>query len=165
MSLSTIDMLKTQFAYIHGVVEKNVAGLSQEDSLIRPQPEGNCLNWVLGHLVASRNSTLRALGRETIWTDEQAEPYRRGSDALTDASDATPLDNLLADFRVSQEKLLAALDTLSAEELEAKAPFSPSNNEKETLGSLLATIAFHEAYHSGQTGLLRRIAGKEGTIK
>jgi hypothetical protein len=26
-------------------------------------------------------------------------------------------------------------------------------------------VFFHQAYHSGQTGLLRRMAGKEGAIK
>jgi hypothetical protein len=49
--------------------------------------------------------------------------------------------------------------------MDGPAPFSPSKNPKETLRSLLTTVLFHQAYHSGQTGLLRRIAGKEGAIK
>jgi hypothetical protein len=31
--------------------------------------------------------------------------------------------------------------------------------------SLLATVAFHQAYHAGQTGTLRRVVGKSGAIK
>jgi uncharacterized damage-inducible protein DinB len=31
--------------------------------------------------------------------------------------------------------------------------------------SLLSLVMFHQAYHVGQSGLLRRIAGKEGKIK
>jgi uncharacterized damage-inducible protein DinB len=49
--------------------------------------------------------------------------------------------------------------------MDEPAPFSPTNNPKETVRSLLATVFFHQAYHVGQTGLLRRIAGKEGAIK
>jgi hypothetical protein len=26
-------------------------------------------------------------------------------------------------------------------------------------------LAFHEAYHAGQTGILRRVVGREGMIK
>ncbi len=39
------------------------------------------------------------------------------------------------------------------------------NDEKETIGSLMAGMAFHEAYHCGQLGVLRRMAGAEGIIK
>jgi hypothetical protein len=33
------------------------------------------------------------------------------------------------------------------------------------LGETLFVLQFHEAYHAGQTGLLRRMAGREGVIK
>ena len=29
---------------------------------------------------------------------------------------------------------------------------------------MIATFNFHESYHAGQTGVLRRIAGKDGAI-
>jgi hypothetical protein len=32
------------------------------------------------------------------------------------------------------------------------------------IGTLLASIAFHEAYHLGQTGLSRRLLGKPGAL-
>jgi uncharacterized damage-inducible protein DinB len=49
--------------------------------------------------------------------------------------------------------------------LERPAPGPDSDGElTETVRSLLGTILFHQAYHSGQTGLLRRIAGKPGAI-
>jgi len=35
----------------------------------------------------------------------------------------------------------------------------------QSLGSKLAVLQFHEAYHAGQLGLLRRIAGKKGAIQ
>ena len=30
------------------VLEKNVAGVSHEESLVNPSPGGSCLNWVVG---------------------------------------------------------------------------------------------------------------------
>ncbi len=40
----------------------------------------------------------------------------------------------------------------------------PSPLRKETVGTLLAGLVFHDAYHVGQTGLLRRIAGHAGVL-
>lgn len=34
----------------------------------------------------------------------------------------------------------------------------------ETMGSLLAAVLFHQAYHAGQLGILRRIAGESVAI-
>ena len=34
-----------------------------------------------------------------------------------------------------------------------------------SLGDALVRLHYHEGYHNGQIGLLRRIAGKEGAIK
>jgi len=42
---------------------------------------------------------------------------------------------------------------------------SPTGNPNETVRTLLTTIMFHQAYHAGQTAVLRRIAGKEGAIR
>jgi uncharacterized damage-inducible protein DinB len=43
-------------------------------------------------------------------------------------------------------------------------PDSPTGDPDETLGSLLAVALFHQAYHAGQLGILRRIAGESGAI-
>ena len=61
--------------------------------------------------------------------------------------------------------LQAGLAGLTSDLLAAKAPFSPSQDEKETNGSLLAGLVFHEAYHNGQLGTLRRLSGAAGVIK
>lgn len=38
-------------------------------------------------------------------------------------------------------------------------------NPEETVSSLLTVVLFHRGYHAGQTGILRRIAGKAGAIR
>jgi hypothetical protein len=71
----------------------------------------------------------------------------------------------MADFSATRKILMTGLVALTAEKLEAPAPFSPSNDQEETIGSLLAGLLFHESYHIGQLGLLRRLVGKDGIIK
>lgn len=139
------------------VIEKNVEGFTPEDSFFQPQSEGNCANWVLGHIVSTRNEVMKLIGESPLWSKEETEPYRRGSLPLTDESIALPLAKMLTDLRASQDKLLTALDQMSPEELEAPL-------EDGTLYEQLAVIQFHEAYHAGQLGLLRRLIGKPCAI-
>jgi uncharacterized damage-inducible protein DinB len=54
---------------------------------------------------------------------------------------------------------------LPAQRLEERVAQSPTGNPNESLGSLLATVMFHQAYHAGQLGILRRIVGKPGAIR
>ncbi len=77
---------------------------------------------------------------------------------------ALELRDLLAGFDEASRRFDAGLAGVNPETLDQLAPGSPSGNPNETVRSLLSTIAFHQAYHAGQTGLLRRLAGKEGAI-
>ncbi len=157
------ELLTLHFTYNHGVLKQNLASLDHADSLVQP-PTGNCLNWVLGHILSSRSGFLPILGAEALWSKEEKERYGRGSAPITTTAEAIPLGRMVEDLDRSQEILLASLGRLSEEQLTAPAPFSPFQREDETLASLLVVFAFHEAYHAGQTGLLRRLTGKEGAI-
>ncbi|MCI0489736.1 MAG: DinB family protein [Blastocatellia bacterium] len=155
MDPGSLEML---FGYNHLTLHENIAGLSHTDSLLQPHPGGNCLNWVLGHIVATRNQVLKLLGKEPILNEEEAALYKRGSAPIKDGSRALLLEKLLADLDLSQELIVAGLKEASEEDLMAPAG-------TETVGRQLALLHFHEAYHAGQIGLLRRLAGKEGAIK
>ena len=72
--------------------------------------------------------------------------------------DAEPFEVLRAGFDRSQEILLAALRGASAETLAA------ANERGEPVAQRLAMLAFHEGYHGGQIGLLRRLLGHPGAI-
>ncbi len=155
-----------QFSYTYAVLRMNVDGIEHPESLESPQPGGNCLNWVVGHVVATRNKLLtEVLGLPAIFPAEAIKTYNRGAPALKDGAAALPLGELMAIFEASQEPLRQGLRQVSDERLAEPAPFSPGNNPKETVGSLLAGLAFHEAYHVGQAGILRRLLGKEGAVR
>jgi uncharacterized damage-inducible protein DinB len=160
-----IEIFTRQTKAIHGVVRRNVEGLTQEDSLVQPQPGGNCLNWVIGHLLSVYDLVLPVLGQKPVMEPNALKRYERGSAELHEAGEAIPLADLLVAWDESAKRVEAGLGTLTADRMDELAPFSPSKNPKETVRSLLTTVFFHQAYHSGQTGLLRRMAGKEGAIK
>ena len=63
------------------------------------------------------------------------------------------------------ERVDAGLAALGPDLLDQPAPTSPSGDPDETVRTLLTTVMWHQAYHTGQTGVLRRIAGKEGAIR
>ena len=155
------ETLLHQLGLTHGVANANLEGVTHEDSLVQPQPGGNCLNWILGHIVSARSSSLALFGKQPIWDDERGKPYQRHGPALTDSGDAIPFGELLADFNRTQDMLVEGLAEITEETLAQNAPFSPTNNPDETFATLLAGLVFHEAYHVGQTGLARRIAGKD----
>lgn len=96
--------------------------------------------------------------------DESLAQYARGSRPIAD-DEALELSRLTAAWDECTARMDAGLAAVTAELFAAPAPFSPSDDPDETIGSLLTTVAWHQAYHAGQTGLLRRIAGKPGMIK
>lgn len=158
--MTLLDAVTAQLGMLHWVTRKNVDGITHDESLVRPQNGGNPANWILGHIVATRDRVLPHLG-ETPVLGEYQQLYRRGSHP---GAEALPFGDLLTALDVSQERMMAGLARLSDEQLAAQAPFTPGGGEPGTFASLLATIAFHEAYHGGQLGIVRRMLGKEGAV-
>lgn len=161
---ASLGLLVAQLGFSHFVIKANAGGLTHADSLVQPAPGGNCMNWVLGHILVARNDLMEFLGLEPLWDTQAREPYRRGGPPLSDPEGATAFDQLLVDLDATQRALTEALGQVPIKRLAEKAPFSPTSDPNETVGSLLAGFVFHDAYHAGQTGLLRRITGREGAI-
>lgn len=157
------ELLITQVKFNAYTLKVNADGITHDESLQAPAGGGNCFNWVAGHVVSARNTILKLLGHEPVWSTERAEPYRRGSEPLATA-DALPLEDIFADCGAAQKTIVAALEALGDDALAAPSP-APVFSDDETLGASLAGLVFHESYHMGQLGLLRRMAGKAGAIR
>lgn len=152
----TPDIITHYFKRNHQVLRMQTKGLSHEDSLLTPPFRANCLNWVLGHIITYRCQALTLLGSEPVWDEAQSAPYNRESEPLQ-VEDALPLDQIMADLRVSQERLEAALDGLTAEDLERSV-------DDRTLAQRLTFNYWHETYHTGQTELLRQLTGVDDKV-
>lgn len=164
-SLSALDVLREQIRVTHRVLQLNAEGITQEDSLIQPQPGGNCFNWNLGHLMLANEQTLRLLGQPPVLGEAALARYARGSQPLRDAAEALPIEKLLVAWDESCARIEEGMAKFPPERLAEPAPFSPRNNPHETVGSLLTILMFHQAGHTGQLTLLRRMAGKPGAIR
>jgi hypothetical protein len=160
-----VDGFRDNARTIHRVVRMNTDGITHEESLAQPQPAGNCMNWVVGHLIWVYNNVLPMLGQEPVLGKDALKRYDRGTPALADGAEAQSWDTLLTAWDQASERVDAGLANLTTEKLDAPAPISPRNNPNETVRSLLGLFFFHQAYHAGQTGLLRRMAGKEGAMR
>jgi len=154
------DNVLKQFGMCNFVLKANVGDITQEESLMQPEPAGNCINWVLGHILVYRCRLLRGLGSEAIWDEADYKIYERHEAPLTRPEDAKPVTELWAGLDETLARLESAFSKLTPERLAEVAPFIQDDEPGGTFESALTVFAFHDAYHSGQTGVLRRIIGK-----
>lgn len=142
------------FKFNAGVFFTNLEDISHADSITLPPADCNTINWIVGHIVATRDSILKLLNEEGLCEESDRELYGRGT-KLTDTAQAVSLDTLKERYQRSQEMILAGLEALSGK-----------NDEKsEGVVVQLAGFGFHEAYHIGQLGVIRKLIGKEPKIQ
>ncbi|KXK42006.1 MAG: hypothetical protein UZ05_CHB002003052 [Chlorobi bacterium OLB5] len=134
----------------HEVINMSVNDISHEESLVSPPAGGNSINWVLGHMIFHRDVTREILGLEKLYGGS-LEQYARGSGQLQPAK-AIEFSRLIEMYNSGHKALTEKLKNTD---------LIPDAEKRETV----TTLAFHEAYHVGQVGILRRVIGKEGAIK
>lgn len=152
-------VLIKQLELNYGALFRNLEGITHEDSLVVPQEGGNCLNWVLGHIVASRNRLMTQMGIAPVWQHDLSFHYSGRDEAQWAVAKAIDLKSIETDLARSQQGLLNALETMP------EGMLTTPDEQGRTLGDAIAFFVFHEAYHGGQVALLRRIAGKPGVIR
>jgi hypothetical protein len=142
-------------------IERNLEDVTEEESLRHADAGGNCLNWVLGHIVATRHGALRLLGVEGVWSATEIARYQRGSQPVNAAVEAKPWEELRAAETRTRQMLAEALKGASAETLDTDVE---DKTFGATIGANLLALQWHEGYHAGQLGVLRRVAGKAGAL-
>ena len=147
------------------VLEMNTKDVSHEESLLTPPKGGSCLNQVVGHMTRTRNMALGNMGQKSPYPMEEFDPYDDRTGVPFSREKALPFDELRRRYKAMPEPLVRAITGMAPEVLATKPPRPFTGEPNETVGSNLATFVFHECYHVGQTGVLRRVAGKPGVIK
>lgn len=154
--------LADAFALNVRIMKSQAEGLSHADSLRQPPFRGNCLNWVLGHLLLNRNRVLAVLGQEPVLDGDTLSRYETGSEPVTGDEDGIlTLEELLDGMVAGQEKIAAGLQQASAEDL---AQEIQAGERTMTLGRRLFGLYFHDTYHTGQTEMLRQLAGADDKV-
>ncbi|RME26999.1 MAG: DinB family protein [Candidatus Zixiibacteriota bacterium] len=142
------------------LMDRMLDGISDDHAFTRPDGKANSAHFILGHLTASRYSMAGLLGikEEPSWR----ELFSRGAE-IKDTSAYPSFAELKNAWREISEKLQDRLSRIKDEELAA-----PSDSEypgvDKTVGGSLVFLHFHESYHLGQLGYLRRLLGLEGAI-
>ncbi len=159
--------LASMYEFSYFAINRNLNELTHEDSVFIPEPSGNCINWVLGHIISARGMMLLLTGAGApIFSAEEAAVFQRGSSAMKSGNEGIELSRLKSALEESQKKLVPALQALSDEALAADVPEKFKRPPLTgSVGDALARLCYHEGYHNGQIGILRRLAGKEGAIK
>ena len=159
--MTDVEVFRHLARTTHQVLRLNTAGITHEESLLQPAPAGNCLNWVVGHVQHVNEQLLLLLGQPAVLGVEAVQRYERGSEPLRDGADAVDFDTLLGAWDEAARRMDAGLAALTPERLAAPAPVTGFGD---STAEMLAFTMFHQAYHTGQAGVLRRLLGKERAI-
>lgn len=141
------EEVKLIMKYNGFVFKKNLEEVSNEDSLIIADDRINSINWIAGHLVNSRDDLLENVGYDRILLPEYAEYYGRGK-KLPGPDVAIDIETIKKDY----DRLTDEINKVLAE----------GDDEKD---QQVAFFMFHESYHAGQLGVLRKLLGKEGKMQ
>ncbi len=154
----TKDEYSSMIAMEHGILHKQIEGLTHEDSLIQPQPGGNCLNWVMGHLVGALEYILHVLGAESppglpdlAHYGYDSEPVQCDGPGVVDLHELVDAYGLLTNAITEQIAQMREADF--DEEID-------TFQGKVRRGHAALFYFFHKAYHIGQLEQLRNLAGK-----
>lgn len=145
------------------IIHMQAKGLTHEQSLAQLPFRGNCLNWVVGHVVSSRNGVLRLLGEEPALELAAAERYSRDAQPLTGVEEAAlPLEELLAALDLSQERITAALGRATEEQLGREEAYFGRSTRR--VIDWIFFLYFHDTFHTGETSIIRQAAGTDDKV-
>jgi uncharacterized damage-inducible protein DinB len=137
-----------------GLIRRTLKDLPPEAGWQQPGGGGNSIMWILGHITQTRAGLLGILGErvDTGW----GNLFKRG--AQRQDADVYPsadtIKKMGADLTARlRDKLRTIGDDQLATPVQSKLPGVTN------LAQALAFFAFHEAYHVGQLGYVRKLLG------
>jgi len=157
--MSKQEELIRSFSATYWLIGKFAEGLDHEDSIATLPFKANSFNWVLGHILVSRDGALTLLDKESALGADKTKLYETGSELVT-VETAVPLERLLEALEKSQTNLTEGLQAVSAETLAA----IYDEERDQTIADRLAGLHWHETYHVGQLEILRQINGERNAF-
>ena len=112
----------------------------------------NPMIWIAGHITVSRCNLARALGATV--SHDWGDRFDRGAQ-VDDRRPFPSIHEVLAKWSEASEVLARRFEQLTDEELSAPAPRDFPLQDK-TVRGMISFLGYHESYHVGQLGFLRR---------
>jgi hypothetical protein len=154
-----MDALVRPIIALHGVsnsiLATGIGDLTDQSANARSRGgAGPSIAWTIGHLCHYKITMLGLLGhpRENPFTAQFEHTQ------ASDGSDYPPLADLAASYAALSGDVCAALAS-SGDRLEAPMPGGGPHEEKRVLDTVLF-LTWHEAYHIGAIGAIRREQGR-----
>ena len=155
-----MDALIRPIIALHGVSNRilatGIGDLTDQDAKARSRGgTGPSIAWTIGHLCHYKVKVLELLGQPR----ENAFAAQFEHTAASDGSNYPPLAELAASFSALDSDLCTALAS-SADRLNAPLPGAGPHDEKRILDTVVF-LTWHEAYHIGAIGAIRREQGRK----
>jgi hypothetical protein len=152
----SIAPLAAQFHVATRLVTSALAELDDAALRARPGPQSNPVIWIAGHLTQFRARLAALLGHpaEVPWDALFATGSR-----VAESSAYPSAGEIMARWNALGPAVADGLAGVGAEALAAP-PARRAPSTDGTLRGAIALFAFHEAYHVGQLGYLRKWLGK-----
>ncbi len=144
-----------QFTINERVCALNCTGISEDEALITLHGSSS-LNWIVGHILRCRSDLLREIDQQPFTGVDEYLYYRPKHEVDDRSGEVVTLASLLDDLH-SQHAEFCARVSVGIEDARQSA--------SEDRVKHISFRCFHESYHVGQLGLMRRIIGKEGMIR
>jgi uncharacterized damage-inducible protein DinB len=154
------DSIRNHLALHEETLGMALAGVTDENAHNRPGDICNSAHFVFGHIVTSRIEMARILGVDASKPWGEVFDYKA---SLKDRSAYPPLKDIHAAWDEITEKISRRLAEITDDELNAEGPFEVPPLGK-TVGGCVNFYIFHEAYHIGQLGYVRRFNGLEAAF-
>lgn len=155
--MTSQEMLANLLSLNTGAIQMTLKDIGHGQAIHSPHETCNSAAFILGHIVTYRYQIAKMLGMD--------ESHSLGKTFEWGASDENrqqypPLAELHAEMEAMGEKITQRLKSISAEELAAEADYEVPPMPK-TVEGAVSFLVFHETYHVGQLGYLRRFNGQE----
>jgi uncharacterized damage-inducible protein DinB len=138
-----------------GLIRRTLSDLPADALWKQPGGQGNSIMWIVGHITQTRAGMLSLLGERasTGW----GELFRRGAQRQDPSAYPDPQAIKAKGIELTQQ-LREKLASITEGELAAPVTAVKLPNVS-TVGDALAFFAFHEAYHVGQLGYVKKALG------
>ena len=135
--------------------------LTDTEMMHRPHPEINHIKWQVGHLIASEHQMIDGVvpGSMPNLPEGFADKYTKETAGSNDEAAFDSKADLLSVFEQQRAATLAALEGMSADDLDKPAPESMQAYAP-TVGDAFNLQGSHWLMHCGQWAVIRRQLGR-----
>lgn len=160
--MNLTDSYIKQYEFNLHAFNRLIQEISHNDSMVLPSFDGNNINWIVGHLIESRNELMEFMGKIPVWDDATRMKYQTGSQPVSDLTNpGENFEDLVRDFKSTHYLMVQFLNEITEEDFFAEITMADGiSSIAETVNGYL----WHETYHLGQLELLRQIVGKTDKV-